>query len=288
MANTDHTCRSPNGPRRTALAGPQLPARRGRAACLRRGTRAPGGREAAERASRRSAPAVSRDFGRVAAAVWSCVLLLGCAGAKPTCKVPTAVELEVETSDRLNRDAEGQSLPTQLRLYQVRDLSRLQQASSDDMFENAKDTLGDTLLGADEMTLYPGQVVVRRFQRNPQADYIVGVAIFRSPVGSAWRTVQELPLPGDPCAEHNDAKAAPRLVDLRIRMFLESYRIESVNNYAALPKRSCMAGDSRCASSETTGAPNELPEELRHRRLRTFEEDPSRPRPTVGGEDDDK
>jgi type VI secretion system protein VasD len=212
------------------------------------------------------------------------VLTAGCAGARPTCKVPSAVELEVETSDRVNRDAEGRSLPTLLRLYQLRDFSRLQMASADDVFENPKDTLGDTLLGTEEVTLYPGQVIVKRFQRNPQADYVVGVAIFRNPVGSAWRTVQEFPMPGDPCAERNDPKAAPRFVDLRIRMFLENYRIESVSNYAGLPRRSCVAGDSRCAGA-TGDAPNELPEELRHRRLRSFDEDSSRPKPTVGGDE---
>lgn len=225
----------------------------------------------------RLAPALSLLFAWLAA---------GCGGAKPSCKIPSAVELEVETSDRVNRDVEGRSLPTLLRVYQVRDLSRVQQAAADDVFENPKDTLGDTLLGSDELELYPGQVVVRRFERNPQADYVVGVAIFRSPVGSAWRTIQEFPMPGDPCAERNDSKAAPRFVDLRVRMFLEDYRIESVTNYAALPKRSCQAGDTRCASTANGAAPDELPEELRHRRLRTFEEDPSRPKPTVGGDDE--
>lgn len=218
----------------------------------------------------------------------TCLLVLlgqACAASRPTCKVPTAVELEVETSDRVNRDAEGRSLPTLLRLYQTRDLSRVQMASAEDMFEAAKDTLADTLVAQDEMTLYPGQIVVRRFERVEQADYLIAVALFRSPLGSAWRTIQEFPMPGDPCAEQDDDKAAPKLSDLRVRMFLEDYRIESTVNYYALPRRSCAQGDRRCAAVEAGTAPDELPEELRHRRLRTFDEDPSRPKPTVGGDE---
>jgi type VI secretion system protein VasD len=208
----------------------------------------------------------------------------GCAGTMPTCKVPTAVELEIETSDRVNRDDEGRSLPTLLRLYQVRDLSALQMSSFEDILEHAKETLGDTLLETDELTVYPGQVMVSRFERNEQADFVVGVAVFRNPVGTAWRTIEEWPMPGDPCKEQDDDKAGPKLADLRIRMFLEDYRVESVNNFNGMRRRSCAEGDQRCADADSN-APDELPEELRHRRLRTFEEDPSRPKPTAGGED---
>lgn len=91
-------------------------------------------------------------------------------------------------------------------------------------------------------------------------------------------------MPGDPCQERDDDKAGPKLSDLRVRMFMEDYRIESVANYGGLPRRSCAQGDTRCADA-ASNAPDELPEERRHKRLRTFEEDPSRPKPTAGGED---
>jgi type VI secretion system protein VasD len=216
-------------------------------------------------------------------ACWGIGLWLGaqgCAGATPTCKVPKAVELEIETSDRVNADAEGRSLPTVVRVYQLTDLSVLQMSSFEDIWEHAKETLGAALVAVEEFTTYPGQVVVRHFDRDEKADFVVGMAIFRNPVGSAWRTIQEFPLPGDPCQERGDQAAAPKLADLRVRMFLEEYRIESVTNYAKLPKRSC-GGKASCAG---VAAPDELPEELRHRRLRDFEEDPSRPKPTTGGE----
>lgn len=189
------------------------------------------------------------------------------------------MQLEIETSDRVNRDERGRSLPTVLRLYQVTDLSKLEQATFEDIWERSEATLGDTLVGSEELTLYPGQVMVHRLQRDASADFLVGAAVFRSPVGSSWRTIQEWPLPGDPCAERDDEDAAPKFEKLRVRMFLEDYRIESVNNYAALPKRRCPAGQADCASA---GAPDELPEARRNQRLKTFEEDAREPVPTVG------
>jgi len=185
--------------------------------------------------------------------------------------------VEIETSDRMNTDAEGRSLPTLIRLYQLKDLSLFQMAEFMDIWQSAKETLGTTLIAVKELTTYPGQVVVEHIERDEKADYLVGVGIFRNPVGSTWRTVSELPLPGDPCQERDDESAAPVLEDLRLRMFVEDYRIESVDNYAALPKRSC-GGKANCQQQV---APDELPEARRHGRLRTFEEDSSRPKPKV-------
>ncbi|HKU44647.1 MAG TPA: type VI secretion system lipoprotein TssJ [Polyangiales bacterium] len=197
----------------------------------------------------------------------------------PTCKVPTATELEIETSDRVNTDQGGEALPTIIRLYQLTNVSSLQSASFDDMLDRPKETLGKSIVEEDEVTIYPGQIVVRRFERDPKADFIVGVAIVRNPVGSAWRTMQEFPIPGDPCQEQDDPEAAPPLNDLRVRMFMDEYRIESTNNWGGYPLRSCPKG----TVCKPGAAPDELPEELRHRRLRTFEEDESRPTPSSSG-----
>lgn len=208
----------------------------------------------------------------------------GCAGTQPTCKVPDTVELEIESSDRVNRDEKGESLPTVIRLYQLSDLSALQQASFEDIWENGDAVLGATKVGTPaEHTLFPGQIMVQRFKRSAEADFLVAVGVFRKPVGGSWRTINEWPLAGDPCAEKDDEDAAPKLDQLRVRMFLRDYRIESTNNYLKLAKRSCPPGAKDCKG--TTGeAPDELPDALQNRHLRTFEEDSSAPKPTVGSE----
>jgi type VI secretion system protein VasD len=183
--------------------------------------------------------------------------------------VPTLVQLEVEASDRVNLDEAGRPLPTRLRVYQLSDVSKLQNASFEDIWARSQATLADTVVTGNEVVVYPGQVTVHRFKRAENADYVVGVAIFREPEGDGWRTIQEWPTSGDPCAGSGLEYNMP--AKLRLRMFLEDSRIESVTNYASLPKGRCPPG-SACA-----GQGQAAPELRRNRYLRTFEEDPREP-----------
>ena len=188
---------------------------------------------------------------------------------RPSCPVPAFAQLELEASDRVNLDETGRPLPTRLHIYQLSDVTPLQNASFEDMWARSKATLADSAIKSNEVILYPGQVSVYRFKREPQADYIVAVAIFREPQGDAWRTIQEWPAEGDPCQEQDVVMQVPQ--KLRIRMFLEDSRIDSVTNYANLPKRRCPRGQV-CSNSVTGG-----PELRRNRHLSTFEEDPREP-----------
>lgn len=205
-------------------------------------------------------------------------LLGACAGVRPSCRVPEAAQLELESSDRVNPDEQGRSLPTQVVLYQVTDLTKLQAATMRDLNDPTA-ALGSTLVVTDDLTIYPGQVMVHRFKRDPKAEFLVVAAIYRTPQGESWRTAQEWPLPGDPCEEHDDEDYAPSLDKLRVRAFLEDSRISSINNYAKLPKRRCAIGSTDCSGSL---APTELPRAREGRGLTTFEQDPSEPRATMG------
>src|SRR6188768_3528630 len=93
------------------------------------------------------------------------VLAVGCATARPpkaipSCKVPEEAQLEIESSDRVNPDESGRSLPTVLRVYQLSELGKIQQATFEDVWRDPKSALGETLLGGEELTLYPGQLAV--------------------------------------------------------------------------------------------------------------------------------
>ena len=190
--------------------------------------------------------------------------------ARPSCPVPNDVQLEIEASDRVNPDESGRSLPTRLRLYQLTELTPLEHASFDDVWTRPQEVLGNSALQTEELVIYPGQLVVHRLKRNERAEYVAAVAVFREPEGEAWRTAQEWPLPGDPC-QTSAQPAQPALTKLRVRMFLEGNRIESVNNYAFLPKRRCPSGASDCSGDAAAG------ELRRNRRLQSFEENPREP-----------
>jgi type VI secretion system protein VasD len=193
--------------------------------------------------------------------------------ASPSCRVPNDVQLEIEASDRVNLDETGRSLPTRLRLYQLTDLTQLQRASFEDVWSRPKEVLAGSALSSEELVVYPGQVLVHRFKRNERAEYLVGVAVFREPEAEAWRTAEEWPLPGDPC-QVSGRDRVPRLAKLRVRMFLDGNRLESLNNYARLPKRRCRTGRDDCAGESAGQHAAEL---RRNRRLQSFEENAREP-----------
>lgn len=200
-------------------------------------------------------------------------ITIGCGGSapqaqspRPTCPVPDAAQLEIEASDRVNLDETGRALPTRLWLYQLSDTSRISSASFEDMWSRPLQALAETRVAGEELTVYPGQVTVHRFKRDARADYLAVVANFREPDGEAWRTLQEWPARADACQGGGRVTVPERL---RVRLFLEDGRIESVTNFETLPKQRCPPGSAACGA-----AAHEL---RRNRLLRTFEEDPREP-----------
>lgn len=157
--------------------------------------------------------------------------LAGCGGTQsPACNIPEQGNLLIYATDRVNPDENGQALPTIVRVYQLTNLGSLELASFEDIWENAEETLGDTMLVEDEVTIYPGQRVTRAFERDPAANYIVGVAIVRRPSGASWRSVLDLPISAEAqrCAAlQEDPEEAPEAPALsRVVFRLDGYSIE--------------------------------------------------------------
>ena len=59
-----------------------------------------------------------------------------------TCDLPQNVHLVVEGSDRMNLDDTGRSLPTIVRIYQLKNMTRMENAEFDDIWHRATATLG--------------------------------------------------------------------------------------------------------------------------------------------------
>jgi type VI secretion system protein VasD len=159
------------------------------------------------------------------------VSVMGCGGTQsPACQIPEEGNLMIEATDRLNPDDAGRALPTIVRLYQLTNLGNLELASFEQIWRQPEDTLGDTMVASDEVTVYPGQRVHRAFERNPDANFLVGVAIVRRPAGVSWRTVLELPASAEAqrCASlQADPEEAPPLPDVsRVEFRVDMYTIE--------------------------------------------------------------
>ena len=110
---------------------------------------------------------------------------------------PQPIEVVVEADAKLNPDDARRPLPTVIRLLQVRSAAKLERAEFDQVYRGAKELLGEDLLQVDELIVSPGATVTRKLERDKAARALVAVAVVRSPSGTSWRAVADLPAPGD-------------------------------------------------------------------------------------------
>jgi type VI secretion system protein VasD len=143
------------------------------------------------------------------------------APATPPCTLPTKVRLEA--SERINPDSAGQALPTVTRVYQLKEIVRVEESDFTSIWERAQETLGPDLVQVQEFTLFPGHTQSVDVALKPESRFLVGVAIFRRPTGTQWRSILPLPASEKLCRAYKE-KGAP---DPAVVFRFDQYRIES-------------------------------------------------------------
>ena len=129
---------------------------------------------------------------------WGSLLLLALAVSCKSGPAPapndlgSPVDLTIVAGSRLNPDDRGQSLPTVIRVYQLRSTAALERADFNRVCREPKEALQADLLRTDEFTMSPGETLSRAIDRDRNARYLVVVALFRKPTGTSWRAVVEL------------------------------------------------------------------------------------------------
>jgi len=160
----------------------------------------------------------------------------------------------IEASDRLNPDESGRSLPTIIRIYQLSNVGALEQASFQEVWHTPDVALGESLLAQEELTIYPEQTLHRGFDRNPEANFVVAMGIFRQPVGTTWRSVIALPAPrseGQCAAQQGSSDPPPPPPIPHLSFFVENNRIEGTLELVAAPTSGgCAPGDPFCAAAQ--------------------------------------
>jgi len=148
-------------------------------------------------------------------------------------KTPSPIHLSVSAGARLNPDEQGESLPTAVRLYQLKSAAKAEGAELAALLRDPKAIFGDDLLAMEELFVEPRGSAEKAegaelaaLLRDPKAIFgddllameelfveprgsaekviareqdtraVVVVAVFRRPAGEAWRDVVELPSPG--------------------------------------------------------------------------------------------
>ena len=108
--------------------------------------------------------------------------------------VSWGVQLVLEASDRLNQDDEGNSLPTLVRLYQLRGELALETIDFKTIWESEDvSELGEGFLSVEEITVYPGKNDLRTLPIEADATHVVAAGLFREPLGSSWYSTYEVP-----------------------------------------------------------------------------------------------
>src|SRR5262249_47992811 len=127
------------------------------------------------------------------------LLASGCSSAEPPPAAPKpcdvqAVTLNIYAADNINPNDSGNPRPVVVRLYQLKNDVRMENASYDDILLKDKETLQDDLMKVDELSVFPNDLVQVKFERMKEASVLGGVALFHSPKGNSWKTFYAFPL----------------------------------------------------------------------------------------------
>lgn len=125
---------------------------------------------------------------------------IGCSSNSATPKEPEKCKLQILTgaiiaSPYINPTVTGEARPVQLRLYQLKNDTGFLNASFEQIWQDDKTALGDTLVKVEEMSIYPNTRVAFKFERDDSAQFLIAAALFREPKGRTWFTSFELPPP---------------------------------------------------------------------------------------------
>ncbi len=124
------------------------------------------------------------------------VVAAGCAGGAGAGATPVPLRLKVTAGPRLNPDEYGNSLPTAVRVYQLKSAAKTGSADLSALLRDPKEVLGDDFLAVEEVFVEPKGSAEKVIAREKDARVVMVVAVVRRPSGDAWRLVYELPSGG--------------------------------------------------------------------------------------------
>ena len=143
------------------------------------------------------------------------ISLVGCGSAPlaaSVCERPGTIAVAIESGPLLNPDEEGRALPTEIRLYRLRDANVFETVPFEAIWQDDV-ALGDALLGVDSLTLYPGESIADSIVPEADAQVMVAMAVVRQPAGRTWRTII-------------DVGSLPCRASAQVRLRVDEYRIE--------------------------------------------------------------
>ncbi len=168
------------------------------------------------------------------------------------------VTLRIYGSDLINPNEQERPRPVMVRLYQMASDLKMLNARYDDILLRDAEILGEDMLKRDELIVYPNDLVEIQFERIPEAQVLVGAAMFRTPQGQSWKTYYVFPpMPNAPeaCTKGIENPEEPQAFP-ETAFFVVERKIDNGSQYDEtmfpnarpyrkinLPKRSAAAED---------------------------------------------
>jgi type VI secretion system protein VasD len=158
----------------------------------------------------------------------------GCSPAVPAA-APKVCDVQVVTlnlfaADNINPNDRGNVRPVVVRLYQLKNDVRMENATYDEILLKDKDTLAEDFGKVDELEVFPNDLVQVRFERMKEASVLYGVALFHGPKGTSWKTSYAFPptpAEGASCGAAAKGDAGAPSADPKTAFFIESTRIDN-------------------------------------------------------------
>lgn len=126
------------------------------------------------------------------------VASVSCAETLPPAKETKKCELQMVSlsiiaSPLINPTEDGEPRPVQMRIYQLKEDVRLQGATFEDVWKKDTTVLADDIVKRDDVFVYPSSRTDVKFERDPNAQHVVGAGLFRNPKGRSWYVSFDLP-----------------------------------------------------------------------------------------------
>ncbi|WP_411727013.1 type VI secretion system lipoprotein TssJ [Methyloglobulus sp.] len=125
----------------------------------------------------------------ITTAILFITLMLGGCGSEPKKEEPpeTKIQVNIFVSAQVNPDVNGRPSPIVVRLYELKNIGKFEEADFYKLFEDHEGYLGSDLLASEKFHFKPGEIKALGHAVSPDTKYIAVTAAFRDFNQAVWR-----------------------------------------------------------------------------------------------------
>lgn len=125
--------------------------------------------------------------------LWRIVLLLLAIVVVLSGCVSRSVTMRFDAAAKVNPDANQQSLPVQVKVFQLKDDLAFRNADFDDLWQQGQQALGSSYVDETDFMILPDSKKSLSLDMNSNTTYLGFVAVFRTRSGFTWRAIKAVP-----------------------------------------------------------------------------------------------